>query len=59
VRELSRSARRLCAGKLARYKIPRYIRIVDEFPMTIPGKDVRTRCGGYQSTNSACTTLPT
>jgi fatty-acyl-CoA synthase len=27
-----------CTGKLARYKIPRYVRIVDEFPMTVTGK---------------------
>ncbi|CAN5844866.1 AMP-binding protein [soil metagenome] len=26
------------ADKLARYKIPRYVRIVDEFPMTVTGK---------------------
>jgi fatty-acyl-CoA synthase len=26
------------AGKLAHYKIPRYVRIVDEFPMTVTGK---------------------
>ena len=25
-------------GKLAHYKIPRYIQIVDEFPMTVTGK---------------------
>ena len=25
-------------GKLAHYKIPRYVRIVDEFPMTVTGK---------------------
>ncbi len=25
-------------GKLAHYKIPRYVRVVDEFPMTITGK---------------------
>ncbi|MDT5367291.1 MAG: fatty-acyl-CoA synthase [Mycobacterium sp.] len=25
-------------GKLARYKIPRYVQIVDEFPMTVTGK---------------------
>ena len=30
--------REFCTGKLARYKIPRYVRIVDEFPMTITGK---------------------
>ncbi len=26
------------AGKLARYKIPKYVKIVEEFPMTISGK---------------------
>jgi fatty-acyl-CoA synthase len=30
--------REYCAGKLAHYKIPRYVRIVDEFPMTVTGK---------------------
>ena len=25
-------------GKLAHYKIPRYVHIVDEFPMTVTGK---------------------
>jgi fatty-acyl-CoA synthase len=32
------SLREFCAGKLAHYKIPRYVHIVDEFPMTITGK---------------------
>ena len=27
-----------CAGKLAHYKIPRYVHLVDEFPMTVTGK---------------------
>ena len=27
-----------CDGKLARYKIPRYVHVVDEFPMTVTGK---------------------
>jgi fatty-acyl-CoA synthase len=27
-----------CTGKIATYKIPRYFRIVDEFPMTVTGK---------------------
>ena len=27
-----------CAGRIARYKIPRYWRIVDSFPMTVTGK---------------------
>ena len=27
-----------CRGKIAHYKIPRYWKLVDEFPMTITGK---------------------
>ena len=27
-----------CKGKLAHYKVPRYVRLTDEFPMTISGK---------------------
>ena len=27
-----------CAGRLARYKIPRYWKFVDAFPMTVSGK---------------------
>jgi fatty-acyl-CoA synthase len=30
--------REFCKGQIAHYKIPRYIRFVDEFPMTITGK---------------------
>ncbi|MFC4604978.1 AMP-binding protein [Rhodococcus kronopolitis] len=30
--------RAFCDGKLARYKIPRYVHVVDEFPMTVTGK---------------------
>ena len=26
------------AGRLAHYKIPRYVHVVDEFPMTVTGK---------------------
>ncbi|MDX2380472.1 MAG: AMP-binding protein [Acidimicrobiia bacterium] len=32
------SVRAFCEGKIARYKVPRYIKIVDEFPMTVTGK---------------------
>ena len=32
------AVREYCTGKLAHYKIPRYVHIVDEFPMTITGK---------------------
>ncbi|MGW4800836.1 AMP-binding protein, partial [Nonomuraea sp. NPDC004297] len=30
--------REFCAGRLAHYKIPRYVRVVDEFPLTVTGK---------------------
>jgi fatty-acyl-CoA synthase len=32
------SVREFCKGRIARYKIPRYVKIVDEFPMTVTGK---------------------
>jgi fatty-acyl-CoA synthase len=30
--------REFCKGKIAHYKVPRYVKFVDEFPMTITGK---------------------
>jgi fatty-acyl-CoA synthase len=30
--------REYCAGKIAHYKIPRYLRITADFPMTVTGK---------------------
>jgi len=27
-----------CRGKIAHYKVPRYVKLVDEFPMTVTGK---------------------
>ncbi len=30
--------REFCTGRLAHYKIPRYVHVVDEFPMTVTGK---------------------
>jgi len=30
--------REFCRGKLSHFKIPRYVRFVDEFPMTVTGK---------------------
>ncbi|MEQ5833625.1 AMP-binding protein [Marinobacter sp. NFXS9] len=30
--------REFCKGKIAHYKVPRYIKLVDEFPMTVTGK---------------------
>ena len=32
------SLRAFCTGRLAHYKIPRYVQVVDEFPMTVTGK---------------------
>ena len=32
------SLQAFCRGKLAHYKIPRYVHLVDEFPMTVTGK---------------------
>ena len=32
------SLRAFCDGRLARYKIPRYVKLVDTFPMTVTGK---------------------
>jgi fatty-acyl-CoA synthase len=32
------AVREFCTGRLAHYKIPRYVRIVEEFPMTVTGK---------------------
>jgi len=30
--------RAACQGQIAHYKVPRYIRFVDSFPMTVTGK---------------------
>ncbi|MGO9821761.1 MAG: AMP-binding protein [Solirubrobacteraceae bacterium] len=30
--------REFCHGRIAHYKIPRYVKLVDEFPMTVTGK---------------------
>jgi fatty-acyl-CoA synthase len=39
VAELTAEAvREFATGKLAHYKIPRYVRVVEEFPMTVTGK---------------------
>ena len=27
-----------CKGKIAHYKVPHYVKFVDEFPMTVTGK---------------------
>jgi fatty-acyl-CoA synthase len=30
--------REFCRGRIAHYKVPRYVKFVDEFPMTVTGK---------------------
>jgi len=30
--------RAFCRDQIAHYKVPRYVRFVDEFPMTVTGK---------------------
>lgn len=32
------AVREYCAGRLAHYKIPRYVHVVETFPMTVTGK---------------------
>ncbi|MDQ2782734.1 MAG: AMP-binding protein [Actinomycetota bacterium] len=32
------AVREFCSGRLAHFKIPRYVHVVDEFPMTVTGK---------------------
>ena len=34
----AQSLRHFCLGNLAHYKIPKYVRVVEEFPMTVTGK---------------------
>lgn len=32
------AVREFCTGKLAHYKVPRYVQVIDEYPMTVTGK---------------------
>ena len=32
------TVRQYCRGRIAHYKVPRYVTFVDEFPMTVTGK---------------------
>ena len=32
------AVREFCSGRLAHYKMPRYVHLVDGFPMTVTGK---------------------
>ena len=35
-----------CRGRIAHYKVPRYVKIADEFPMTVTGKIQKFRMRG-------------
>jgi fatty-acyl-CoA synthase len=52
--------RDFCEGKLAHYKIPRYVHTVDEFPMTVSGKvrkvEMRERAIALLGLQDAATT---
>ena len=49
--------RSFCAGKLAHYKVPRYLHLCDEFPMTVTGKvrkvEMRERAVGMLGLDSS------
>ena len=34
----SEALREFCRGRIAHFKVPRYVKVVDEFPMTVTGK---------------------
>ena len=65
------AVREFCRGRLAHFKVPRYVMFVDEFPMTVTGKvqkfkmrddvDRAARAGGRgggEAARSACGTRP-
>jgi fatty-acyl-CoA synthase len=47
--------RAYCRGRIAHYKIPRYVRVVDEFPMTVTGKVQKFR---MREVSAAARTTP-
>jgi fatty-acyl-CoA synthase len=42
--------REFCAGGIARFKVPRYVRFVDEFPLTVTGKVQKFRMREVEAT---------
>ena len=48
------SVREFAAGRLAHYKIPRYVLVVDEFPMTVTGKVRKVEMRERSVTCSTC-----
>ena len=39
------SVRAFCSGRIAHFKVPRYVIVVDEFPMTVTGKIQKYQIG--------------
>ncbi|VXC07057.1 AMP-binding protein [Citricoccus sp. K5] len=56
------SLREFCAGKIAHYKVPRYVRVIEEFPMTVTGKvrkvDLRAQAMDLLASPAAGTSQP-
>jgi fatty-acyl-CoA synthase len=50
--------RALCQGKVAHFKIPRYWKVVDEFPMTVTGKVQKFKLSEMGQRELAAGTLP-
>jgi fatty-acyl-CoA synthase len=44
--------RAFCQGQIAHYKIPRHVRFVEEFPMTVTGKIQKFSCAGGSGSRS-------
>jgi fatty-acyl-CoA synthase len=51
--------RRFCYGKIATYKIPRYVRFVDAFPTTVTGKVQKYRMREQAANELGLTATPT
>ena len=34
----AKTAKEFCSGKIAHFKVPRYVRVVEAFPLTVSGK---------------------
>ena len=48
-----------CRGKIAHYKIPRYVKFVDDFPMSVTGKDPEVQdARGVDTGTAAGRSLP-
>ena len=48
------AVREFCRGKIAHFKIPRYVMEVDEFPMTVTGKSRNSSYETKQSSGLTC-----